>query len=155
MDDNINDIIDNFTSKSKYKIYQLDVKTVRKFNVYYISSVVNGDLFATKPKGTISSKVSIGVMTGITCEALTFIHRKNHFIVTIKFTYFDDSDKNLNNLLSYIDSDNFIIRNNHSFDQLLLYNLKSSFEILSNDNIVISTIIVDKNNNVVKKYNSL
>ena len=46
----------------------------------------------------------------------------------------------------------FIIRNNHSFDELLLYNLKSSFEILSNDNIVISTVIVDKNENVVKKY---
>lgn len=151
MDDNINDIIDNFISKSKYKIYQLNVKTVRKFNVYYISPVVNDDLFATKPKGAISSKVSIGMMTGIVCEALTFIHRKNHFIVTIKFTYFDDSDKT-DNLLSYIDSDDFIIRNNHSFDQLLLYNLKSSFEILSNDDIVISTIIVDKNENVVKKY---
>lgn len=151
MDDNINDIIDNFISKSKYKIYQLDVKTIRKFNVYYISPVVNDDLFATKPKGAISSKVSIGVMTGITCEALTFIHRKNHFIIIIKLTYFDDSDK-ADNLLSYIDSDDFIIRNNHSFDQLLLYNLKSSFEILSNDDIVISTIIVDKNENVVKKY---
>lgn len=155
MDDNINDIIDNFTSKSKYKIYQLDVKTIRKFNVYYISPVVNDDLFATKPKGAISSKVSIGVMTGITCEALTFIHRKNHFIVTVKLTQFDDSNKNLNNLLSYIDSDDFIIRNNHSFDQLLLYNLKNSFKILSSDNITISTIIVDKNENVVKKYNSL
>lgn len=41
--------------------------------------MVSDDLFATKPKGAISSKVSIGVMTGITCEALTFIRRKNHF----------------------------------------------------------------------------
>ena len=153
MDDNINDIIDNFTSKSKYKIYQLDVKTIRKFNIYYISPVVNDDLFATKPKGAISSKVfSIGIMTGITCEVLTFIHRKNHFIIIIKFTYFDDSDKNSNNLLSYINSDDFIIRNNHSFDELLLCNLKNSFKILSNDNITISTVIVDKNENVVKKY---
>lgn len=148
MDDNINDVIDNFTSKSKYKIYQLDVKTIRKFNIYYISPMVSDDLFAT---GAMSSKVSIGVMTGITCEVLTFIHRKNHFII-IKLTQFDDSNKNLNNLLSYINSDDFIIRNNHSFDELLLSNLKSSFEILSNDNIVISTVIVDKNENVVKKY---
>lgn len=35
--DNLNDIIDNFTLKNKYKIYQLDVKIIRKFNVYYIS----------------------------------------------------------------------------------------------------------------------
>lgn len=149
MDDNINDIIDNFISKSKYKIYQLDVKIIRKFNVYYISPMVSDDLFAT---GAMSSKVSIGVMTGITCEALIFIHRKNHFIIIIKFTQYDDSNRNLDNLLSYINSDDFIIRNNHSFDELLLYNLKNSFEILSNDNIVISTIIVDKNENVVKKY---
>lgn len=147
--DNLNDIIDNFTSKSKYKIYQLDVKIIRTFNVYYISPMVSDDLFAT---GAMSSKVSIGYMTGITCEALTFIHRKNHFIIIIKFTQFDDSNKNKDNLLSYINSDDFIIRNNHSFDELLLYNLKSSFEILSNDNIVISTVIVDKNENVVKKY---
>lgn len=111
--------------------------------------MVSDDLFAT---GAMSSKVSIGYMTGITCEALTFIHRKNHFIIIIKFTQFDDSNKNKDNLLSYINSDDFIIRNNHSFDELLLYNLKSSFEILSNDNIVISTVIVDKNENVVKKY---
>lgn len=149
MDDNINDIIDNFTSKSKYKIYQLDVKTIRKFNVYYISPVVNDDLFAT---GAMSSKVSIGIMTGITCEVLTFIHRKNHFIIIIKFTQYDDSNRNLDNLLSYINSDDFIIRNNHSFDELLLCNLKNSFKILSNDNITISTVIVDKNENVVKKY---
>lgn len=149
MDDNINDVIDNFTSKSKYKIYQLDVKTIRKFNIYYISPMMSDDLFAT---GAMSSKVSIGVMTGITCEALTFIYRKNHFIIIIKLTQFDDSNKNLNNLLSYINSDDFIIRNNHSFNELLLSNLKSSFEILSNDNIVISTVIVDKNENVVKKY---
>lgn len=147
--DNLNDIIDNFTSKSKYKIYQLDVKIIRTFNVYYISPMVSDDLFST---GAMSSKVSIGYMTGITCEALTFIHRKNHFIIIIKFTQFDDSNKNKDNLLSYINSDDFIIRNNHSFDELLLYNLKSSFEILSNDNIVISTVIVDKNENVVKKY---
>ncbi len=37
-------------------------------------------------------------------------------------------------------------------DIIDIYNLKSSFEILSNDDIVISTIIVDKNENVVKKY---
>ena len=79
--DNLNDIIDNFTSKSKYKIYQLDVKIIRTFNVYYISPMVSDDLFST---GAMSSKVSIGYMTGITCEALTFIHRKNHFIIIIK-----------------------------------------------------------------------
>lgn len=149
--DNLNDIIDNFTLKSKYKIYQLDVKTIRTFNLYYISPVVNDDLFATKPKGTISIKVSVGMVTGIVCEALTFIHRKNHFIIIIKFTYFDDSDK-ADNLLSYIDSDDFIIRNNHSFDELLLYSLKNSFKILSNDSITISTVIVDKNENIVRKY---
>lgn len=88
MDDNINDIIDNFISKSKYKIYQLNVKTIRKFNVYYISPVVNDDLFATKPKGAISSKVSIGMMTGIVCEALTFIHRKKSFYSNNKIYVF-------------------------------------------------------------------